>query len=68
MAENETQDPIEELLKYQENLEGVLKGMSNPSFDWPAIDKSEARSWIIATLERVKAEIMLLVEPKERQQ
>jgi len=54
-------------MTYQEHLEVVLDTMSKPSFNWAIEGEREARIWITSTLERVKAEIMKLVEQKERQ-
>jgi hypothetical protein len=61
------QSGIQELMTYQEHLEVVLDTMSKPSFNWSLEGEREARIWITSTLERVKAEIMKLVELKETQ-
>ena len=67
MIDEQNQSGIQELMTYQEHLEVVLDSMSKPSFNWSIEGEAEARIWIISTLERVKAEIVRLVELRERQ-
>ncbi len=67
MIDEQDQSGIQELMTYQEHLEVILDSMSNSSFNWSIDGEAEARIWIISTLERVKAEIMKLVEQKERE-
>lgn len=67
MTDAQDQSGIQELMTYQEHLEVVLDTMSKPSFNWSIEGEREARIWITSTLERVKAEIMKLVELKERE-
>ena len=58
MTEDERRMRRQELLLYQDKLEGVLHGMDKPSFAWHVAEKEAARGWLIATLELVKTEIM----------
>lgn len=67
MTDEQNQSGIQELMTYQEHLEVVLDSMSKSSFNWSIDGEAEARIWITSTLERVKAEIMKLVELKERE-
>jgi hypothetical protein len=67
VTDEQNQSGIQELMTYQEHLEVVLDTMSKPSFNWSIEGEREARIWITSTLERVKAEIMKLVELKERE-
>jgi hypothetical protein len=67
MTDERNQSGIQELMTYQEHLEVVLDSMSKASFNWSIEGEEEARMWITSTLERVKAEIMKLVELKEQQ-
>jgi hypothetical protein len=67
VADERNQFGIQELMTYQEHLEVVLDSMSKSSFSWSIEGEAEARRWMIATLERVKAEIVKLVELRERQ-
>jgi hypothetical protein len=67
MIDERNQSGIQELMTYQEHLEVVLDSMSKASFNWSIEGEEEARRWITSTLERVKAEIMKLVELKEQQ-
>jgi hypothetical protein len=67
VTDEQNQSGIQELMTYQEHLEVVLDTMRKPSFNWSIEGEREARVWITSTLERVKAEIMKLVELKESQ-
>jgi hypothetical protein len=67
VTDEQDQSGIQELMTYQEHLEVVIDSMSKSSFDWSIEGEAEARMWIISTLERVKAEIIKLVELRERQ-
>lgn len=67
MTDEQNQSGIQELMTYQEHLEVVLDSMSKSSFNWSIEGEAEARIWIISTLERVKAEIVKLVELREKQ-
>jgi hypothetical protein len=67
VTEEQNQSGIQELMTYQEHLEVVLDTMSKPSFNWSIEGEREARIWMTSTLDRVKAEIMKLVELKERE-
>ncbi|HYX72691.1 MAG TPA: hypothetical protein VE732_07970 [Nitrososphaera sp.] len=67
MTDEQNQSGIQELMTYQEHLEVVLDSMSKSSFNWSIEGEREARKWMTSTLERVKAEIMKLVELKERE-